>query len=254
MANVRKRREELGVKAGDQLVIKGIVTFAKLDKLVEGEALIKENERRAKIGMIESKPFRSVSIENPEIVQGQGTPLETFYGQEVYTAKGTGAPTMTVESKSLFPPKFGHIQNGVIVEIEDPMKNPEKGQEVYLMIEAYSVKGYANLGSTFNSIVYGEGPIEFYEGANSLAGFGEALGMPVKALDTTPTPVVPAEEPAPAPATAPAPAFGQTAPATPATPATPAPASNAFGVQDNAVEETAPTANPFGGANNSPFA
>lgn len=183
----KQTREQLGVKPGDKIVLKGEVTFARLDKLVEGEDLVKENERRSKIGMIKAdKPFRSITIKNPEIVQGAGTPLATFHGQQVYPNKD-GENVITLESKSLYPPSYGHLQNGTIVEIEDPQKNPATGQIVYLLIEAYNVKGFSNMGSTFNAIVFEEGPINFYEGASSSAikGFGEVMNMPVQPLNNT---------------------------------------------------------------------
>lgn len=182
---VKMTREQLGVKAGDSIVVKAKVTFARMDKLVEGEALAAENKRREGLGMIQSdKPFRSIAIEDPTIVQGQGSPLAQFHGQTAYTAKGSGKLSMSLESKSLFAPKYGHIQNGVIVEIADPQRNPSPGQEVFILIEAYGSKGYNKLGSSFNSIVFPEGEIQFYEGnaGGGLTGFGQALNLPVQDL------------------------------------------------------------------------
>lgn len=182
MANGKMTREQLGVKEGDKIILKGKVAFARLDKAVEGEALARENERRARLGMLHTKPFRSIVIEEPEIVQGDGTPLASFHAQDVYTAKGTGKPSMSFESKSLFAPSYGHMQeNGSILEIADPMKNPAQGQVVYLMITAFKAKGFNNLGSTFDAVVFEKGDIQFYEGkGNSLAGFGQAMNMPVE--------------------------------------------------------------------------
>lgn len=184
MANGKQTREQMGVKEGDQIVIKGKVSFSRLDKAVEGEALAKENERRSRLGMLHTKAFRSVSIEDPEVVQGGNTPLANFHGQDVYKAKGTGKPTMSLESKSLFAPSYGHIQeDGTVLEMADPQKNPAQGQIVYLMITAFKAKGFNNLGSTFDTVVFEKGPINFYEGkGNSLAGFGKAMNMPVESM------------------------------------------------------------------------
>lgn len=183
MAN-KQTREQLGVKPGDKIILKGIVSFARLDKAVEGEALARENERRAKQGMLKTKAFRSITIENPEIVKGEGTPLANFHAQSVYASKSTGKPTMSFESKSLFPPSFGHMQaDGGVKEMVDPQKNPAQGQVVYLMISAFSAKGFNNLGSTFDAVVYAPGEIAFYEGKNSsLTGFGEAMNMPISRM------------------------------------------------------------------------
>jgi hypothetical protein len=184
MANGKSTREQLGVKEGDKIILRGKVAFARLDKAVDGEALARENERRARLGMLHTKPFRSIVIEEPEIVQGQGIPLASYHGQEVYQAKGTGKPTMSFESKSLFAPSYGHIQeNGSILEIADPQKNPAQGQVVYLMVTAFKAKGFTNLGSTFDAVVFEKGAIQFYEGkGNSLAGFGQAMNMPVESM------------------------------------------------------------------------
>lgn len=184
-------REQLGVKVGDRIILKGKVAFARIDKAIEGEDLVKENERRASRGMIVSnKPFRAITIEDPEVVEGADTPLAKFYEQSVYTASKSGKPSMSFESKSNFAPEFGHLQNGVLVPIEDPQKNPAPGQEVYLIIDAFQAKNYANLGSTFNGIVYGEGEIKFYEGqgGSALAGFGQALGVNVQQGGAQPQP------------------------------------------------------------------
>lgn len=277
----KQTREQLGVKAGDSIIIKGTVAFARLDKLVEGDALARENERRAKMGMLHTKPFRSITIEDPEIVKGQGSPLAMFHGQSVYVSKTTGKQTMSFESKSLFAPQYGHIQNGKIVEIADPMRNPAQGQVVYLMITAYAPKGFNNLGSTFDAIVFEEGPIRFYEGNNSLAGFGAALNMPVEPLpQVQPEPVqpdnqgfanAPVNEPVANPNANPfggnAGNAGQGQPTPDANPfgagagqpannpfaqgGQSAPASNPFGIQDGDLNQGQGQPNPFGNAGNS---
>ena len=250
-----KTREQYGVQSGDQIVIKGKAVFARLDKLVEGDALAQENARRQKIGMITTdKPFRSLTIEDPEVVKGQGTPLAEFYGAEqVYTSKSTGKHTLSLESKSKFPPNYGHIQNGQIVPIPDPEKNPAQGQEVFVMITAFKPKNFNNMGSTFDSIVYGEGEIKFYEGGGAgggLQGFGEALNMTVASPASAPAQdTAPAQEAAPAQNNEQASTNAFGAPQQNAAPEQP----NAFGVQNPGAQ----TDNPFGGntgqAGTSPF-
>lgn len=178
-------REQLGVQKDEMIVIEGTVSYARVDKLVEGEALAAESKRRVGLGMMAAeKPFRSISITEPRIVKGEGTPLAAFHGQSVYEDKN-GKKAMSLESKSQFAPKYGHIQNNVLVEIPDPMKNPAPGQKVLLFIQAYGSKQYTKIGSSFNAIVFPEGEIKFYEGGNGgngLAGFGQALDLPVQNL------------------------------------------------------------------------
>lgn len=230
--------EQLQVKDKDSVVIKGQVTFARLDKLVEGEALDKENERRRQQGRITAdKPFRSVTISNPEIVAGKGTPLATYYGQSVYNTKD-GNQAMSFESKSPFAPKFAHIQNGKLVEIADPMKNPAPGQEIYIMLEAYSPKNFSKMGASFTQIAYGEGEIEYYGGgAASLEGFGQALGLQVQAQAPQADAGV---TPAPAPQQVQAPVQNTFAQPEPQAQTQPAPQTDAnlFGVPDNQASNT----------------
>jgi len=192
MAQQRQTYEQLGVKDGDTIVIQGKVSFARIDKLIEGDALAEENKRRQSTGRIVTGPFRTITIEEPSVTQGANTPLAQYYAQRIYTAKASGKPALTIESKSPFPPKYGHMQNGVLVEIEDPKRNPNTGQVVSLIIRAYKPKNFANIGSSFDAIIFPEGPIEFYEGSNVLAGYGKSLGIPVRTLDSAqPKPVEP---------------------------------------------------------------
>ncbi|MEK4529781.1 hypothetical protein NST38_30725 [Paenibacillus sp. FSL H8-0104] len=167
-------REQCGVAVGDMITIRGTVKFAKLDRPIEGKALDKLNQRRVNKGMKETKPFRRITIKNPIIVEGQGTPLAKFYEQDIYRN------IMTLESKSLFPPVYKHIQDGEAVHMEDPKKNPVTGQEMMIKLSAYQSKGFAYLGSGLDSIIFPEGPIQFYEvsrAEENLAGFGESKDL-----------------------------------------------------------------------------
>lgn len=195
----KTKREDFGVKVNDEIVIKGTISFSQLAELIDGEALAEENRRRQSKGMIMADgPFRSVTIENPEVVKGAGTPLAKYYEQDVYTSK-KGIPTIKFESKSKFPPTYGHmIDDNNVAPIADPKRNPETGQIVYIHLKAYTVKGYSNIGSSFNTIVFEKGPIKFFGGNTSaIEGFGKAYGvnvvdeetieMPTETPETTPT-------------------------------------------------------------------
>lgn len=183
----RMTREQFGVQAGDSIIVRGTVAFARIDKPIDGEELQKENQRRATKGMkAATRPYRSLSIENPSVVAGMGTPLAQYHESRYYQNGKTGIQTMSMENKSLFPPSYGHLQNNVIVPMEDPQKNPAVGQEVYLYITAYGGKG-TNMSSSFDSILFGPGEIKYYTGgANSLEGFGQMLNLPVQAQTQAP--------------------------------------------------------------------
>lgn len=171
-------REQLGVALGDTIIIRGTVKFANLDKPIDGKALDKVNQVRLKRGMKETKPFRRITLKNPSIMQGQGTPLAKFYEQSIYRNK------IVLDSRSLFPPAYKQIQNGKTVKIDDPQKNPAIGQEIMIQISAFQSKGFSNLGSGLDVIIFPEGPIKFYEASRAeenLPGFGKSIALPVDA-------------------------------------------------------------------------
>ena len=233
----KAKREDFGVKAGDEIVIKGTVSFAQLDKLVEGQALIDENVRRKGKGMVQAdSPFRSITIENPEVVKGENTPLAKYHGQDVYTSS-KGVPTMKLESKSKFAPSYGHKLDEENVQLmEDPQKNPNVGQVVYLYIKAYQSKGYPNIGSSFNGIVFEKGPIDFYGDNSAISGFGKAFGMNVIPAEKTESNDAP---------------FATTEPSVYAAPEQSAPAPAAgFGVQPEQLGGFGGQGNPFDKTNN----
>jgi len=196
----KQTREQLGVKPNDEIYIKGEVSFARIDKLVEGDALDKVNEERKKRGMIQANaPFRSLTLVNPVVVGNDGSPLAKYHGQEVYTQKASGNKAITLETKSPYAPAYGHIRDGKIVEIEDPKANPAPGQIVYVRIRAYDPKNsYSNLSSAFDAIVFDEGDINFYSGG-SLTGFGKVLDMPVESNGAPTVKDVEGKEPKEAP-------------------------------------------------------
>ncbi|KQY83669.1 hypothetical protein ASD24_29575 [Paenibacillus sp. Root52] len=169
-------REQCGVTSGDIITIRGTVKFAKIDKPVEGKALDRLNQRRLSKGLHETKPFRKITIKNPVVVEGEGTPLAKFYEQYMV------GKLITLETKSLFPPTYKQIQNGEAITIEDPQKNPSIGQEISLQISAFQSKGFNYLGSGLNTIIFPEGSIQFYEAVRAedhLPGFGSKVDLQV---------------------------------------------------------------------------
>ncbi|MGC6586144.1 hypothetical protein ACPV3A_14400 [Paenibacillus sp. Dod16] len=168
-------REQFGVALGDSILIRGTVKSAKLDKPIDGAALDKVNQRRLNKGMKETKPFRRITINNPSIVEGKDSPLAKFYEQNIYRNK------ITLETKSLFPPAYKHMQNGEAVIINDPKKNPATGQEILIRISTFQSKGFPYLGSGIDAIIFPEGPIKFYEvrrAEEHLPGFGKSIDLP----------------------------------------------------------------------------
>lgn len=203
----KQSREQLGVKPGDEIFIEGKVHFARVAQAIDGEDLANENKRRAGIGLSPmDKAFRTITISDPKVIQGQGTPLAQFHESKIYQPKGdANARHMSFESKSKIEPKFYCLNaNGEITELKNPGKNPAVGQTVVLRVRAYGGKtATSRLGSTFEDIAYMSRAedIQFYTGGNSaqsLEGFAKATNRPVSNdVQTAPGAAAPAQ-PAPA--------------------------------------------------------
>lgn len=179
----KQTREAMGVQAGDRIYVKGYVKFARLDKLVEGKELEKTNSFRRSRGAMETGPYRSIRIENPEVVFGAGTPLANFHMQNNTWQDKDGTTLMELESKAPNPPNYGYfLDNGDIKQMVDPQKNPAVGQEVFIEIVAFKSKSYPNLGSSFNGIVFPNENIQYYQPNGGINGFAEAFGGKIIAL------------------------------------------------------------------------
>jgi len=180
----KQKMEDFGVKEGDQILLRGNVVYARIDKAIDGESLARDNERRRQNNqMLMEKPYRTITIEDVTIIQGENTPLANFQTQRIYEGK-SGRPNISFVSKSKYAPKYAHLQNGEVVQIPDPKKNPDVGQEVYLTITAFSVPNQPNIGSTFDAVMFGEGPIRFYESGGNLTGYGQVLATDLRVQST----------------------------------------------------------------------
>lgn len=190
MANQRLTREQLGVQPKDSIAIKGNVSYSRILTKVEGEELKEADARRAqKNQIVIGKPYYSITITNPVVTHGAGTPLATFHEQSIYTNKN-GEPAMSFTSKSAIPIRFYQLA-------EDGSAHPVtfeaelgQNQEVWLLIDAYRPKNFNNIGSTFSAVMVPAGEIKYYQSgiANDLAGFGVAPSPTQNAGQSVPQP------------------------------------------------------------------
>lgn len=195
MAN-KLTREQLGVKLGDQIVIKGEMTFSRVFNRIEGEEFQKDVERRRAAGRIpETGPYFTLSIKNPVITSGADTPLAKFHEQGFYSNKNTGELTLSLTSKSSMPVGAFQLQDdgtAIPIQLEGELA---QGQEVYVLINTFKSKNYANLSSSFSALMFPVGPINYYKSgiSQALAGFGVKQGV----APTTTAAAAPAQPAAP---------------------------------------------------------
>lgn len=248
-----KSREDFGVKAGDEIFVQGKVSYARIASAIgenNAEELARENQRRQerRISPMD-KPFYSISITDPVVIQGQGTPLAQFHESKYYDSKPKdgSAPkkTLSLESKSKRPIEmFCLDENGKWAPMVNPGKNPAIGQEVILRIRAYGGKSATSrMGSTFESVAFvaQAKDIQFYQGGSSSAAL-EGFGNATRYGTSNEVQTVPGADAGNQNAEQ---GFAQQ----PAAPAQPAPAPGGFGLDPNTQPASAPDANPFAGGN-----
>ena len=170
--------ESLGATVGEQIIIKGKVSFSEIAQRVEGKKLERKIERQEKIGMKfpQRKPHYSLSLVDVEIDQAYaGTPLATYYGEKVYQNKD-GQFALTLETTSKFPPRIYHEQaDATAVVLEELPAELAVGQEVSVLIKTYASKQFANMGSSFDAILLPAGEVKYY--SNNAASEIEAFGL-----------------------------------------------------------------------------
>lgn len=240
--------EDLGTKVGDKIIVTGTVAFSELAERVEGDRLARKVERQEKQGFKfpQTRPHYALSLVDVGIApESQGTPLATYYGEQVYVNKD-GKHALSLETTSQFPPRFYHEQpDGTAVQIEELPAELGVGQEVKILIETFASKKFSNMGSAFNAVLLPAGDIKYY--TNNASAEIEAFGL--KASTAQPVATVKEEAPEDNPFGASAEAVAPVA-EEPVAP-TPAAPTNPFG---NVPEDAKPEAPSGGGTVDNPFA
>lgn len=183
--------ESLGATVGEQIIIKGKVSFSEIAQRVEGKRLESKIERQEKIGIKfpQRKPHYGLALVDVEIDQAYaGTPLAKYYGEKVYQNK-EGKYALTLDTTSKFPPRIYHEQaDGTAVVLEELPAELAVGQEVSVLIKTYASKQFANMGSSFDAILLPAGEVKYY--SNNAASEIEAFGLkPAEGVGATDEPV-----------------------------------------------------------------
>lgn len=170
--------EQLGVKAGDRIIVKGKIAFSEIATRVEGKRLEDKVKRQKARGFMypDDKPHYAISIVDVDILpEYKGTPLATYYGERTYPNK-EGKYALSLTSTSPFPPRIFHNrEDGKAVRIQELPAEFAVGQEVQVLIDAYQPKNFARLGSSFSALLLPAGDISYY--TDTAASEIEAFGL-----------------------------------------------------------------------------
>lgn len=212
--NFMARITDYGVTPNDQVMVEGTLSYSRLARKVEGEELKRENERRAKNGIISAiSPFWSVSLDDPVIIYKSDDPntpskMENYWSKEKIYNKKSGGTATTAEKKGSVAPRVLQLKpDGTAREI-NLQSELAAGSKVRIIVESF--QGQMGLGYGFTTVLVMDDPVRFYEG-NSMARALAAYNINI--VDEAPTtvsvenPEVPStpEQPTAAPAPQPAP-------------------------------------------------
>lgn len=196
----RVKRQDLGVRPNDEIVIKGRTVFTRnaLHRL-EGEELRQYNQQRTSrnSAAIDQKPAFRITLTDVEF-QDPSAPLAQYYAQSLYQSQN-GETQLTIENLGTIPPTVYELQEGTndIKRVEGASYIPT-GITIYLVVKAYENKKYkTNLSSSFEAIICPPGTeyVNTYTGAtisnNTLAQLGfNVVGGSIKVDQDTPMPSV----------------------------------------------------------------
>lgn len=183
------------IDAGEDILLDGEIHFTRISKLVDGEELNKEDERRRSRGMNPiGRPHTSATIRNarvrPKDPSGQLSITEQFVAERIYQPKPGADGTMpttkdhySIDNKSTILPGVGKL-SGTVAGQYEPVAlegEPAPGTQVTLHLRSFQPKGYANKGIGLQNVLINQTEFDYYAGAGAgqLANLGITFSGPL---------------------------------------------------------------------------
>lgn len=176
------------LKPGVHVWVKGKVAYSHITKFIEGEALRRENQRRANRGQIQAqKPYTTIGITEAQILPASQTGLsleEQYVQSKFYTKQDVpGVYNYQHENKSPYLPRVSQLREGTtnVYDQITPEGELASGVSVILIMETFASKSFGGkVGLGLNQIMVCE-PIRYYNGAGLASAMAER-GMTYNAL------------------------------------------------------------------------
>lgn len=164
---------------GTTIFVQGKTDFARVMKPIDGEALVKENERRARIGQMRvDRPFRTISIHDARVIPanaGQKTIEDQYVEERFYERKKMpGVQCFNLDDKSLYAPKFYQRDTNDPTKIKEftPTAEPDINLSVTLVLNIYDAKKFNRKCIGLESVIFDE-PFRAYAGSRDAAAFAQ---------------------------------------------------------------------------------
>lgn len=174
--------------------VKGKLSFSRLTKKIEGDELIKDQQRRNAMGFISiDKPYTTATIHDAAIMQinpAQKSPAEIYGEESFYHSKNKSGYTFTGNNKSSSLPWIGVSSDGGKT-VDQIIPEGELANDLNVILVMRIFKGKMNNGQSLDGVIVLD-PIKYYTGTTqNLAQYGITFN-PATPIDTTPEAIAPA--------------------------------------------------------------
>lgn len=151
---------------GSMVMIRGQIQFSRLTRLIDGEELVKVNERKTKNGMNPvNQPHTSITISKPEVLYADPdnpTQEEQFVAERCYTSRTRPQEGLqySIDSKGSDLPIIAipnPEQAGTFIQ-DTSGRELANGLNVTLVLRVYKPKNFANRGLAVDQVVVNETP------------------------------------------------------------------------------------------------
>lgn len=181
------------LRPGQTIFVQGTIQYARITRLVEGDELVKDQQRRTQNGMFAiNHPYLTITLKDPRIVPASHDPAnltrEEQYVQESFyqSQKNPGLYYNGVYNTRIMPRFYekptdasGAVVPGRLIEVQ-PQGEPAQHQTVTLMLRTFKPKNYPNLGFNLDGIV-AEGKMQYYQSNSALEAL-KSQGIVVESL------------------------------------------------------------------------
>lgn len=155
--------------------VKGKLSFSRLTKKIEGDELIKDQQRRSAMGFIPiEKPYTTATIYDAAIMQinpAQKSPAEIYGEESFYHSKNKHGYTFTGNNKGSSLPWIGVSTDGGKT-VDQIVPESELASDLNVILVMRIFKGKMNNGQTLDGVIVLD-PIRYYAGtAQNLAQYG----------------------------------------------------------------------------------
>lgn len=175
---------------GSFIHVSGTVDFCRLTRLIEGDELREDQNRRKMHNQIPiERPYTTITVKDAQVVpsdpSGQLTIDEQYINETFYARTGDPGMRYSIINKSPNPPKFYEVEtdeNGVVdknrVKEIVPQGELAQGVKVLLILRVYKPKNFMQNGISLDAVIVQE-KARYFTGSGSAVSHLAQMGIVV---------------------------------------------------------------------------